>query len=108
MKKTTLIMLAVLFAFTAVLAGNAAAASDNPARDVANYTGNVVTGSVETVGEAAKGTTETAASPIVAFWEWLTGKGEGRNIVTDPVNKGGETVYDASVNTGKTLTGQKN
>ena len=59
------------------------------------------------VGEAAKDTTETAVSPLVAFWRFLTGKGKPRKIVTDPIEKSGETVYDTAVNTGKTVVGEK-
>jgi hypothetical protein len=61
-----------------------------------------ITGSVKTVGRAAKGTVETAVSPIVAV-----GKGEPEKIVTAPLEKGGETVYNAAVDTGKTATMQK-
>ena len=72
-------------------------------RDAAH---DAVGGSMKTVGEAAKGTVETGVSPIVAFWRSITGRGKPEKIVTDPVEKGGKTVYDASVNTGKTITGQ--
>ncbi|MFH1878507.1 MAG: hypothetical protein ABH883_06850 [Candidatus Omnitrophota bacterium] len=71
------------------------------------YTGNVVTGTVKTVGEAAKGTGEVALSPIQALGNTMTGKGSPDKIVTEPVEKTGETVKDAAVNTGKTITGQK-
>jgi len=62
---------------------------------------------VNTVGEAAVGTTETAVSPFKAAWNWMTGKGKGKDIVTSPVNKGGKTIYDTTVSTGKTLEGKK-
>ena len=107
MKKVTAILFVMVFALAVIVPTGASAAGDNPARDAANYSGNVVTGSVQTVADAAQGTTETAVSPIVAFWKWMTGKGKGENIVTDPINRGGKTVYDAAVDTGKTLTGQK-
>ena len=71
------------------------------------YTGGVVTGSVNTVGEAIDGTTKTAISPIKAFWRSLIGKGKPQTIVTAPINEGGTTIKDATVNTGKTVAGQK-
>lgn len=64
------------------------------------------TPAAKTVGEAAKGTAETAVSPVVAFWRWMTGKDKGEKVVTDPVNKTGETIYNAAVNAGETVTGQ--
>ncbi len=76
-------------------------------KDTARYGGGVVTGSVNTVGEAAYGTTKAAVSPFQSMWNWMTGKGKAGKIVTDPVEKSGKTVYDATVNTGKTVTGQK-
>ena len=84
-----------------------AADTKDPVTKTVDYTGNVVTGSVNTVGKAAEGTTETAVSPIVAFWRSLIGKQNPDKIVTDPVNKGGKTVYDATVDTGKTIAGEK-
>ena len=107
MKKVAAILSATIFALAAISPTLVWAAGDDPARSVANYSGNVVTGSVQTVADAAKGATETAVSPIVAFWKWMAGKGKGENVVTDPVNRGGKTVYDAAVDTGKTVTGQK-
>ena len=71
------------------------------------YTGGVVTGSVNTVGEALNGTTETAISPIKAFWRSIIGKGKPQTIVTAPINEGGTTIKDVTVNTGKTVAGQK-
>jgi hypothetical protein len=82
-------------------------AAEDRAKDPVEYSGNVVTGSVNTVGKATEGTAKTAVSPLVALWNSITGKGKPENIVTDPVNEGGKTVYDASVNTGKTVTGQR-
>ncbi|MBD3425977.1 MAG: hypothetical protein GF409_01945 [Candidatus Omnitrophica bacterium] len=81
--------------------------AQDKADDPVEYTGNVVTGSVNTVGKATQGTAETAVSPIVAFWNAITGKDKPEKIVTDPVNKGGKTIHDATVNTGKTVTGRK-
>lgn len=112
MKKVITILFVAAFVVAAVLP-MAASAQDkdpvkDPVKDTARYTGNVVTGSVETVAEAAKGTTETAVSPIVAFWRSITGQGKPGKIITDPVEKGGKTVYDATVNTGKSAVGQKN
>ncbi|MGB2601261.1 MAG: hypothetical protein WBD00_06650 [Candidatus Omnitrophota bacterium] len=83
------------------------AVAQEKAKDPVEYSGNVVTGTVNTVGKATEGTAKTAVSPIVAFWNAITGKGKPENVVTDPVNEGGKTVYNASVNTGKTVTGQK-
>ena len=60
-----------------------------------------VTGAVKTVGKAVKGTVETAVSPIEAM-----SKGEGDKMITEPVKKGGETVVEATQDTGKTVTGQ--
>ena len=81
--------------------------AEEKAKDLAEYSGNVVTGTANTVGKATEGTAKTAVSPIVAFWNAITGKGTPEKIITDPVNEGGKTVYDASINTGKTVTGQK-
>lgn len=77
------------------------------ARKTTKYAGDVVTGSVKTVGEAAKGTTETAVSPLVSFWRNLRGKGRPTDVVTEPLRKGGETVRDAAVSTGQTVRGKK-
>ena len=107
MKKCISILAIMVFVFVALSPAFAEETSTNPPKDVAQYSGNVVTGSVKTVGEAAKGTTETAVSPLVAFWRWMTGKGKGEKVVTDPVEKSGKTVYDATVNTGKTVVGEK-
>ena len=101
MKKLMVLIMVIAIAFAYAVPGFAA--NNDPVK----YTGNVVTGSVKTVGEAAEGTAKTAVSPIEAFWNFLTGKDKGDKVVTDPINKGGKTIYDASVNTGKTITGQK-
>jgi len=101
------ISILIVACFIVTIAPAVLAQDKNPAEKAVDYTGGVVTGSVNTVGEAAKGTTETAVSPIVAFWRNLIGKGKPQEVVTDPVEKGGKTVYDATVNTGKTITGEK-
>ena len=101
MKKLALIALTV--AVVCVLATSGFADSKDPVE----YSGNVVTGSVKTVGKAAEGTAETAVSPIQAFWDFLTGKGSGEKVVTDPVEKGGRTIYKAGEDTDKTLRGKK-
>ena len=112
MKKALLLTLAVILVLSFVsysFAGDRSLKEDakTAGKAAANYTGNVVTGSVNTVGEATKETTETAVSPIVALWRSITGKGKPKEIVTDPVNKGGEAVYNATVNTGNTVAGKK-
>jgi len=108
MKKVVTIIVAVVFVLSMAQMATAGDRSlKEDAKSAAKYTGGVVTGSVNTVGEAAYGTTETAVSPIKAFWRNLIGKGKPQEIVTDPVNTGGKTVYDATVNTGKTVTGEK-
>ncbi|MFC1570663.1 hypothetical protein ACFL4E_02655 [Candidatus Omnitrophota bacterium] len=61
-----------------------------------------ITGTVKTVGRAAEGTVKTAVSPIEAL-----GEGKPGNIISDPVDQGGKTVYQATDNTGKALTGRK-
>ena len=108
MKRLMTILVLMVFVVgiaTASMAGERSLKEDSKA--AARYTEGVVTGSVNTVGEAAYGTTKTAVSPFKRFWNWATGKGKGQEIVTDPVNTGGKTIYDATVNTGKTVAGQK-
>ena len=87
-------------------AEDAAKKTDQPVKDVAQYTGAVATGSVKTVGTAAKETTEAGVSPLVAFWNWMTGKGKPEKVVTEPVERSGKAVANAVVNTGKTIVGQ--
>lgn len=110
MKKLVALLVLVGFVFAAalpVMAEDAAeCGKDQPVKDVAQYTGNVAVGSVKTVGTAAKETTETGVSPLVALWRSLTGKGKPEKVVTDPIEKGGKTVVNATVNTGKTVVGQ--
>ena len=106
MKKVISVLFVMVFVFTAISPIMAHASTD-PAKDVATYTGNVVTGSAKTVGEATEGTAKTAASPFVSFWNFLTGKGKGEKVVTEPVDKAGKTTYDAAVNTGRTIVGDK-
>ncbi len=107
MKKVVAVLIIAGFILSSVSIAFAAEEEKNPAEKAATYTGNVVSGSVNTVGEATKETTETAVSPLVALWRSLTGKGKPEKVVTDPINKGGETVYNATVNTGKTIVGEK-
>ena len=61
----------------------------------------------EDKGHAAEGTVKTVAAPVEALGDSMKGEDTPDKIVTSPVEKGGETVYDATVNTGKTVTGQK-
>ena len=109
MKKITAILVATVFVFVAVSAGLAIAQdaqqqqAQQPKEDAAH---RAVGGAMKTVGEASIGTTKTAVSPLVAFWRSITGRGTPDKIVTDPVEQGGKTVYDASKNTGETVTGQ--
>ena len=98
MKKTITFLLVALFLFAVVAPVIALAAEDAAHKAVG--------GTMKTVGEAAKGTTETAVSPLVAFWRSIRGKGSPDKVVTEPIKKGGETVYEASKGTGKTITGQ--
>ena len=98
--------LACLFVVVAVVCAFATAGFAAEAKDPVQYSGNVVTGSVKTVGEAAEGTTKAAVSPIEALWNFLTGKGKPEKIVTDPVNKSGDTIYKAGQNTDKTVKGR--
>jgi hypothetical protein len=102
MKKALMVLFVVAIGFAFTVSGFAAEKSD-PVK----YTGNVVSGSVNTVGEAVEGTTKTAVSPFKAFWNFLTGKGKGENVVTDPVNEGGRTIYKAGKNTANTVGGRK-
>lgn len=102
------IVLAVMFAATASFAASEFVTDSKKAgKATAAYSGDVVKGTANTVGYAADGTVKTAVSPFKALWNWMTGKGEGQKVVTEPVNTGGKTVYNAAVDTGKTVTGQK-
>lgn len=86
-------VIAIILACLMVLSSQAVFAAQNE---------DPVTGTVKTVGRAAQGTVETAVSPITAL-----GKGEPDKMITDPVEKGGKTVCNATENTGKALTSQK-
>ena len=86
-------VIAIMLACLMVLSSATAFAAQNE---------DPVTGTVKTVGRAAQGTVETAVSPLEAL-----GKGKPDKIVTDPIEKGGKTVYNATKNTGKALTSQK-
>lgn len=103
------VMIFVLSMAATAMAGESHLKKDTTAaaKKTAKYSKNVVTGSVNTVGEAAYGTTKAAVSPFQALWNWMTGKGEGKKVITDPVNKTGTTVRDAAVNTGQTIAGKK-
>ncbi|MBD3296314.1 MAG: hypothetical protein GF392_02985 [Candidatus Omnitrophica bacterium] len=112
MKKVLAAMTLVIFVLS--LASTAIAGESHLKKDAtaagkktAKYSKNVVTGSVNTVGEAAYGTTKAAMSPFQAMWNWMTGKDEAKKMVTDPINKTGTTVHDAAINTGKTIAGKK-
>ena len=108
MKKvvSVLIIMAFVFTMTSVaMAGDRSLGED--AKKAGHYVGGVCTGSVNTVGEAAKEITQKAVSPFVAFWRSITGKGIPQEVVTDPINKGGKAVYDTTVNTGNVVTGKK-
>ena len=111
MKKGITILLAAIFAVAMIapvaLAEEEIMKGENAAKETGEYTGNVVTGSVKTVGEAAEGTGETAVSPIVAFWRAITGQGKPEKVVTDPIEKGGKTIIDGTISTGKILMGEK-
>lgn len=105
MKKIAIVMLVMAFVLS-VVAPMAAMAQDQPQAPKQDAAHRAVKGTFQTAGEAAKGTTETAVSPFVALWRSMTGKGKPEKIVTDPVEKGGKTVYDASKNTAETVSGK--
>ncbi len=73
-----------------------------PSMALAEKMEDPVTGAVKTVGKAAKGTVDTAVSPVQAL-----GRGEPGHMVTDPVETGAKTVGEAAVDTGKTATLQE-
>jgi hypothetical protein len=98
--KILLVLLMAMALVCAYAAPGMAGKADDPVT-------NVVTGSVNTVGKAAEGTVKTVAAPVEALGDSMKGEGTPDKIITGPVEKGGETVYDATVNTGKTVTGQK-
>ena len=105
---SVLVFMVMVFAFsTNVIAEEATGPAMDAANKTADYSGKVVTGTVNTVGEAVKGTGEVAVSPVAAIGNWFKGKDKAGKIVTDPVNKTGKTVKDAAVNTGKTAQGKK-
>ncbi|MBD3425978.1 MAG: hypothetical protein GF409_01950 [Candidatus Omnitrophica bacterium] len=97
----TIIVISIIISFSCVLNfAVIAEEADNPVT-------NVISGSVKTVGKAAEGTAKTVASPVEAMGKSMQGKETPDKIITSPVEKGGETVYDATRDTGKTVTGQK-
>jgi hypothetical protein len=91
MKKAAVILLVMVFSLAAV-----AVAVEK--EDAAH---RAVKGTMQTIGEAAKGTVEAATSPIRVVAE-----GHPEKVVTEPVVESGRTVYDASRNTAETVTGQ--
>ena len=110
MKKVITTLFVVVFAIAAIAPmalAQSTVKGDDPVKDTANYSGNVVTGSVNTVGAATEGTAETAVSPIVAFWRAITGQGKPDKVITDPIEKGGKTIIDGTISTGKILMGEK-
>lgn len=105
MRKIAIVMLVMAFVLS-VVAPMAAMAQDQPQAPKQDAAHRAVKGTFQTVGEAAKGSTETAVSPLVAFWKAITGQDKAEKVVTDPVEKGGKTVYDASKNTAETVSGK--
>ena len=61
-----------------------------------------ITGSVKAVAKAIQGTVAAGESSIEAL-----AKGDPAKAVSDPVQKTGETVYEATENTGKALSCQR-
>jgi hypothetical protein len=103
-----LVVLVVAFAFAAeIMAKEPSGPAMDAAKKTGRYSRDVVHGSVNTVGKAVKGTTETAVSPFAAMGRLLKGKAKPQEVVKDPVNKGGRTVKDAAVNTGRAVRGRK-
>ncbi len=86
---------------TKEVAKNTASGTKKVTKDVVNFTGNATNDSVKIVGNAAKGTGETLIAPFKKLWRWAKGEGRGQAIVTAPLNKAGETIKDATVNTAK-------
>jgi hypothetical protein len=110
MKKfvSVLVVLVMVFAFVGeVMATEASGPAVDTAKKTTEYSKDVVKGTAKSAGEAVVGTGQAAVSPFAALGNWLTGKGKAKNIVTDPVNKTGETINKAAVNTGKTVQGKK-
>lgn len=104
---SALVVLVMVFAFVAeVMAVEPSGPAMDAAKKTGKYSKDVVKGSVNTVGNAVKGTTETAVSPVAAVGRLFKGKAKPQEVVTDPVNKGGKTVYNAAVDTGKTVQGK--
>lgn len=73
-----------------------------PAMTFAKEREDPITGSVKTVAKAIQGTVAAGESSVEAL-----AKGNPAAAVADPVKKTGETVYDATENTGKALSCQK-
>ena len=101
--KKMVAVLAVMVLIVAVCSPAVIAQEQQEAR----YTGRkILSGTAKTGCEATKGVVETGASPLVAFWKSITGQDTPEKIITKPVERGGQTIYDASVGTGKTVTGE--
>ncbi|MFH1836767.1 MAG: hypothetical protein ABH862_01455 [Candidatus Omnitrophota bacterium] len=99
---TVLVIMVFVFAMASIAMAQEKTftkASGDAVRATVNYPANVVNESVKVVGKAAYGTTQTAISPFTKFWNWATGKGEGKEILTAPINTAGKTVKDAAVGT---------
>ena len=103
MKKLVAVLIVMVFALMIVAP---MALAQEQQQQEARYTGRkILSGTAKTGCEATKGVVETGASPLVAFWKSITGQDTPEKIVTKPVERGGQTIYDASVGTGKTVTG---
>jgi len=57
-----------------------------------------IIGGLTTIREAGKGVVDTAMSPLVALKDNEPGK-----VVSDPVEKGGKTLYETGKNTAETI-----
>ncbi|MFA6636682.1 MAG: hypothetical protein WCV56_06235 [Candidatus Omnitrophota bacterium] len=109
MKKVLAVMMVMVMVFglaAEVMATEASGPAMDAARNTGKYSKDVVTGSVNTVGKTTKGLGETLWSPFAAVGRWFRGKAKPHEVVTDPINKGGKTVHDTAVNTGKTVQGK--
>jgi len=102
----TLVTILMIAAFTVISSASVFAAMDEDVTTQAPKK-DIITGTVETVGDAVVGTAETAVSPVTATGRMLAGEDTPDKIVTDPINQGGKTINKAAVDTGETLTGQK-
>ena len=92
-------ILAIMLTLVIVFAAPMSAMAEHP--EAKAVSGDPVTGAVRTVGNAALGTAEVAASPIQAL-----ANGDGDQMVTSPVEKSGQTLKKVADDTGNTLTGK--